>query len=81
MVDVTPLYSGADTRIDHRLGVVGHGSPLGSRGRPLRWAGLGLVGFGVPGATAGAVLTADRFEMARWLIRGQHLGTGEQLAR
>jgi hypothetical protein len=46
MVDVMPLYSGADTQI-------------GQRGCPLHWVGQGLAGFGVPDVTAGAELTED----------------------
>jgi hypothetical protein len=40
---------------------------------------VGLSAFGVAGVEAGAELTEAQFEMARRLIRGQHIGTGEQL--
>jgi hypothetical protein len=44
--------------------------------RPLRWIGAGLDAFGVKGLSAGAELTAEQFEMARRLVRGQHRGPG-----
>jgi len=50
-----------------------------ARERPLVWIGEGLAALGVEGVSAGAELTADQFEMARRLIRGQHPVTGEQL--
>ncbi|MBV9445650.1 MAG: relaxase domain-containing protein, partial [Streptosporangiaceae bacterium] len=87
MAYVTPLYGGSDAQVDYRLGLVQHGCDsdvqLGyrtdARERPLRWIGAGLDAFGTEGVTAGAELTAEQFEMARRLVRGQHPATGEQL--
>ncbi|MBV8996132.1 MAG: relaxase domain-containing protein, partial [Pseudonocardiales bacterium] len=87
MAYVTPLYGGSDAQVDYRLGLVQHGCDsdvqLGyrtdARERPLRWFGSGLDAFGVAGVSAGAELTAEQFEMARRLVRGQHPATGEQL--
>jgi conjugative relaxase-like TrwC/TraI family protein len=83
---VTALYGGSDAQIDYRLGLE-HGCGTDhqfsyhadARERPLVWIGEGLEAFGVPGLTAGAELTAEQFDMARRLIRGQHPTSGEQL--
>jgi hypothetical protein len=86
MAYVTALYGGSDAQIDYRLGLEhGCGSDAqfsyhaDARERPLVWIGEGLEAFGVEGLTAGAELTAEQFDMARNLIRGQHPTTGEQL--
>jgi hypothetical protein len=45
----------------------------------LRWIG-GVVGaFGVDGVAAGAELTAEQVDVARTLMAGKHMATGEQL--
>lgn len=84
---VTAMYGGSDAQVDYRLGLVQHGCAsdaqlayhTDARERPLTWIGSGLDAFGVEGVTAGAELTAEQYEMARRLVRGQHPGTGEQL--
>jgi conjugative relaxase-like TrwC/TraI family protein len=84
---VTALYGGSDAQVDYRLGLIQHGCAsdaqlayrTDARERPLTWIGSGLDAFGVAGVTAGAELTAEQYEMARRLVRGQHPGTGEQL--
>jgi len=81
------MYGGSDAQVDYRLGLVQHGCAsdaqlayhTDARERPLTWIGSGLDAFGVEGVTAGAELTAEQYEMARRLVRGQHPGTGEQL--
>jgi hypothetical protein len=45
----------------------------------LLWIGGGLSAFGVDGVTAGAELTAEQFDLARAIMAGRHMATGEQL--
>jgi hypothetical protein len=81
------MYGGSDEQIDYRLGITQHrcehdaqlGYHVDSRERPLMWIGEGLAAFNVEGLTAGAELTTDQHEMARWLVRGQHPETAAQL--
>lgn len=89
MAYVTPLYGGSEAQVNYRLGLAQHGCHADAdvqfgyrtdaRERPLTWIGEGLGEFGVEGVAAGSELTADQFEMAHRLLRGQHIGTGEQL--
>jgi hypothetical protein len=86
---VTPIYGGSVAQIDYRLGITqpGHGCASDAqfryhadgRERPLRWIGGGLSAFGVDGVTAGAELTAGQFDLARTIMAGRHMATGEQL--
>ena len=86
MAYVTPLYGGSAAQVDYRLGLV-YGCESDARfsyhtdaaERSLFWIGQGLEAFGVAEVYAGAELRADQFDMARRLIAGQHIGTGEQL--
>ena len=91
MAYVTPIYGGSAAQIDSRLGITqpGHGCESDAqfryhadgRERPLRWIGCGLSAFGLAdeGVVAGAELTADQFDLARAIMAGQHMATGEQL--
>jgi conjugative relaxase-like TrwC/TraI family protein len=89
MAYVTPIYGGSAAQVDYRLGISQPGHGCGSdaqfryhadgRERPLRWIGGGLSVFGVDGVEAGAVLTAEQFDLARVLMAGKHMATGEQL--
>jgi hypothetical protein len=89
MAYVTPIYGGLAAQIDYRLGITqpGHGCASDAqfryhadgRERPLRWIGEGLSAFGVDGVAAGAELTAEQFDLARAIMAGQHMATGEQL--
>jgi conjugative relaxase-like TrwC/TraI family protein len=89
MAYVTPIYGGSAAQIDYRLGITqpGHGCASDAqfryhadgRERPLRWIGEGLSAFGVDGVAAGAELTAEQFDLARAIMAGRHMATGEQL--
>lgn len=86
---VTPIYGGSAAQIDYRLGIAqpGHGCESDAqfryhadgRERPLRWIGGGLSAFGVDGVEAGAELTAEQFDLARAIMAGRHMATGEQV--
>src|SRR5437870_4894498 len=89
MAYVTPIYGGSAAQIDYRLGITqpGHGCESDAqfryhadgRERPLRWIGRGLGVFGVDGVAAGLELTAEQYDLARALMAGKHMATGEQL--
>jgi hypothetical protein len=87
MAYVTPIYGGSAAQIDYRLGITQHGCSSDTqfayhadgRERPLRWIGHGLPAFGVDGVAAGAELTEEQNDLARALMAGRHIATGEQL--